>query len=193
MRGLAAVVLAVASAAAGCGGSSTGRADAGASKASPSSSVTSAPAPTHAASAEPLSRFEGEAPVKATRGYVEAVGKAVNAGDATLSSVRRLATPAGLKASRYVFRADLAHGYHWPGPEPYTPTAVRTKGDSATVSACMLIRGWSVRAATGSTVGRRTVTPVLFEMRRVAGAWKFDALYTGTGDCRTVEISEVRW
>jgi hypothetical protein len=57
----------------------------------------------------------------------------------------------------------------------------------------MLISGWSVHPGTGKTVDRRKVTPVLFEMRKVAGKWKFDALYSGAGDCASVKITEVHW
>lgn len=192
---LGAVLLGLALVASACGGSKADAHGAATPQSSVSASATPTPtpAPTPTAVATPSSPFEGKAPVKATRAYIEAVGRSVNAGDKTLSGVRGLTTPAGLTSSLNVFHSDLAHGYHWPGPEPYTPTALRNAGNSATVSACMLIKGWSVHPATGKTVGRRKVTPVLFEMKKVGGRWKFDAMYSGTGDCGGVKITEVRW
>ena len=192
---LGAALVALALAVSACGGSKADATDEPSRTVSPSTSVTPTPTPTPTPSptAEPLSPFEGKAPVKATRAYIEAVGRSVNAGDKTLKAVRGIATPAGITSSLNVFHTDLAGGYHWPGPEPYTPTALRNAGNSATVSACMLITGWSVHPATGKTVGRRKVSPVLFEMKKVGGHWKFDAMYSGTGDCGSVKIPEVRW
>jgi hypothetical protein len=179
-----------------CGGSKADAADEPTRSVSTSAAPTPTPTPSPTPTAEPLSPFEGRPQVQALRAYFEAVGKAVNAGDKTLSSVAPLATAAGLDSTRGSVRGDLEHGYRWPGPEPFTPTAVRSSHGSATVSTCMLSTGWSVDAKTGKTVGGpkvRSVKPILVNMKKSAGRWKVDAVLLGTGDCASVAIKEVRW
>ena len=67
------------------------------------------------------------------------------------------------------------------------------EGGGAKLDVCMQTRGWSRDRETGKTVGRHIVVPVVIEMRKVAGAWKFDRYYKGTGDCAGVQVREVRW
>ena len=195
---LYAILVAVALLVSGCGGNdaqaSDGPSKTVSTKATPTPTPTSTP--TAAPSEKPLSAFEGRPQVQALRAYFTAVGQAVNAGDRTLGTVAPLATAAGLESTRGAVKDDLEHGYRWPGPEPFTPTAVRSSRGSATVSTCMLSTGWSVDAKTGKTVGgrkARSVKPILVDLKKVAGTWKVDAILLGTGDCASVAIKEVRW
>lgn len=193
---LCAILVAVALLASGCGGNDA-QASVGPSKTvSTSATPTPTAIPTAAPSEEPLSAFEDRPQVQALRAYFAAVGQAVNAGDRTLGTVAPLATGAGLASTRGAVQDDLEHGYRWPGPEPFTPTAVRSSRGSATVSTCMLSTGWSVDPKTGKTVGgrkARSVKPILVDLKKVAGKWKVDAILLGTGDCASVTMKEVRW
>jgi hypothetical protein len=192
---LAAVLVAVALAVSACGGGDADATD----KPSPTPTTTSAaptPTPTASPTEAPLSAFEDRPQVKALRAFFAAVGQAVNAGDRSLSTVAPLATAAGLESTHGSVAGDLEHGYHWPGPEPFTPTAVRSARGSATVSTCMLSTGWSVDPATGKTVGgnkARSVKPIVIDLKKAGGRWKVDAVLLGTGDCGSVDIKEVRW
>ncbi|RNM14968.1 hypothetical protein [Nocardioides pocheonensis] len=193
---LCGILAALALLASACGGSDAQSSDGPSTTVSTSAAPTPTPSPTATPSEEPLSAFEGRPQVQALRAYFAAVGQAVNAGDRTLGTVAPLATAAGLESTRGAVKGDLEHGYHWPGPEPFTPTAVRSSRGSATVSTCMLSTGWSVDAKTGKTVGgrkARSVKPILVDLKKVAGTWKVDAILLGTGDCASVTIKEVRW
>jgi hypothetical protein len=192
---LAAVLVAVALVVSACGGGDADASDKP-SPTSPTTSATPSPTPTPTPTEAPLSPFEDRPQVKALRAFFAAVGQAVNAGDRSLSTVAPLATPAGLESTHGSVVGDLEHGYHWPGPEPFTPTAVRSAHGSATVSTCMLSTGWSVDPATGKPVGgnkARSVKPIVIDMKKAGGRWKVDAVLLGAGDCGSVDIKEVRW
>ena len=192
---LAAVLVAAALVVSACGGDGADASDGPST--TPSTTAAASPTPTPTPSVTPpLSPFEDRPQVKALREFFSAVGQAVNAGDKALSTIAPLATPAGLESTRGSVSGDLEHGYHWPGPEPFTPTAVRSARRSATVSTCMLSTGWSVDPATGKPVGgkkARSVKPIQIGLKKAGGRWKVDAILLGTGDCGSVDIKEVRW
>jgi hypothetical protein len=160
---------------------------------SASVSATPTPTPTPTPTAEPLSAFEDRAPVKAARAWAVAKNKAINAGDKSMRALRPVATARGLAVTQKVAAGDLDHGYFLPGPDPFTPVNVRVRGAKATLSLCMLNSGWSVDRKTRKPVGKHKVGPVVFEMVRASGRWKFDNGFLGTGDCQGVEVQEVKW
>jgi hypothetical protein len=191
---LAGVLAAVALVASGCGGSDA-KADPKPS-ASESTTTSATPTPTPTPTEEPLSPFEDRPEVKALRAYFVAVARAVNDRDRDLSSIAAFATPAGVEATRSPVAGDIEHGYLWPGPEPFTPVAVRSRKGKATVSTCLVTVGWSVHRKTGKPVFKpkeRKVGSVHFDLVRSQGTWKVDGIVFGTGDCASVKITEVRW
>ncbi|HEX2895513.1 MAG TPA: hypothetical protein VHO29_16040 [Marmoricola sp.] len=193
---LGAVLLVLALAASACGGSKADATDKPTSKASVSASVTPTPTPTPTASpsAEPLSPFEDKAPVKAARAWAAAASKAVNDRDRSLAAVVPLTTAQGFAMTRdYFTKDDMVHGYVLPGPAPFTPVSVQVRGNVAKLSACLQNKGWSTDRKTGKKVNQRKVSPVVFEMRKVAGSWKFNSYYAGTADCGGVRVQGVRW
>ena len=193
---LGAVLLAVALSASACGGSKADATDEPSTTTSASPSVTPTPTPTASPTptAEPLSPFEGKAPVQAARAFTAATARAVNDRDRSLAAVVPLTTAQGLSQTRdYYAKDDLAHGYLQPGPEPFTPVSVKVSGAIAKLNLCLQTQGWSRDRKTGKPVGRRTVEPMVFEMRKVGGAWKFDRYYTGTADCGGVTVRGVQW
>lgn len=179
-----------------CGGSDADATDKPTATASTSATPTPppTPSPTPTPTAEPLSPFEDKAPVKAARAVTAAIARAVNDRDRSLTAVAPLATAQGLSQIRgYFAKDDLAHGYLQPGPEPFTPVSVKVHGSMALLNICLQTKGWSRDRKTGKPIGRRTVAPIVFEMRKVPGAWKFDRYYAGTADCAGVEVRGVRW
>jgi hypothetical protein len=132
--------------------------------------------------------------VKAARAWAAAASKAVNDRDRSLAAVKPLTTSQGFAMTRdYFTKDDLDHGYSLPGPAPFTPVSVQVRGTVAKLSACLQNKGWSVDPATGKKVNKRKVTPVVFQMRKVTGRWKFDSYYAGTADCGGVQVQGERW
>jgi hypothetical protein len=189
---LGAVLLAAALTASACGGDdadATDKPTTRSTSASPTPSATPTPTPTEA----PLSPFEAKPQVRALRAYMVAVGQALNSGDYAMHSVSGFTTSAGHQATLGAVDFDIKHRYNWPGPEPFTPTAVRSRGGSATVSTCIQTDGWSVNPKTGKTIGRRTIGAISFGMQKGGGRWRVDSITTGAGDCASVAVKEVRW
>jgi hypothetical protein len=192
------LVLAVGVSACGGGGDprTTGDPTATASSSSTTPTPTPTPTPTAAPTAEPLSPFEDRPEVKALRAYFVALGRAINARDRDLGSMAAFATPAGVEATRSPVAGDIEHGYLWPGPEPFTPVAVRSKKGKATVSVCIVTIGWSVYRKTGRPVFKpkeRKVGSVIFDLVRSRGSWKVDGFVFDDGNCASVKIRRVRW
>lgn len=151
---------------------------------------TATPTPTEA----PLSAFEDRAPVKAARSFTVAVAKAVNAHDASLSSVAPLTTSHGLQITKQFFaKDDLDNGYELPGPQPFTPVSVQSRGGVAKLNVCLQNQGWSVDPTTGEAVHKRKVSAAVLEMRKAGKTWKFDDYYAGTADCAGVTVRGVPW
>jgi hypothetical protein len=178
----------------GCGGSGAKATDKPSKAVSTSVSPTPTPTPTAAPTAEPLSPFEDKAPVKAARAFASAAAKAVNDRDRSLTGVAPLTTSLGLSQTRdYYTKEDMAHGYLLPGPQPFTPVSVKVSGATAMLNLCMQTRGWALDRKTGKPAERRVVTPIVFQMRKVGGAWKLDRYQAGTADCAGITVRGVRW
>ncbi|HET6166187.1 MAG TPA: hypothetical protein VFE07_05120 [Marmoricola sp.] len=186
-----AILLALALGAGACGGSDDPKTTT--DDPTSSTSVTPTPTPTPTPTAAPLSPFEDKAPVKALRTWFTAAAKAVNDRERSYASVVPLVTSQGMSLTKTYTRDDMEHGYLLPGPEPFTPVSVRVRSGVAAISGCLLNRGWSVDRKTGKPVRKREVVAAVFEMRKVAGTWKFDRYYAGTADCAGVRVRGVRW
>jgi hypothetical protein len=155
--------------------------------------ASATPTPTPTPTAEPLSPFEDRAPVKAARAWAVAKNEAINDKDRSMRAVRPVATDRGLSLTQRLAAGDLDNRYYMPGPDPFTPVNVQVRGNRAKLSVCMLNFGWSVDRKTDKPVNRRKVGPVLLELVRESGRWKFDNGYTGTADCSGVTVAEVEW
>lgn len=154
----------------------------------PAAPTSTSPMPT----ATPLSAFEDRAPVKVMRRWGVLVEQSINRRNATLSSLAPVTTRRGMAVFRTVFADDLAHGYRWPGPQPFTPTRVTVSGGTATVSACLELSGWSIDRRTGKQVHKRSVSPGVFVLVERGTSWKIDNAATGTFSCAKVKVREVR-
>jgi hypothetical protein len=190
---LGAVLVVLALTASACGGDDADASDEPTRSSSASATATPSTTPTPTPTETPLSPFEDRAPVKAARAWAEAQAQAINAGDRAMRAVEKVATAQGLAATKAVSKGDLDHGYQLPGPAPFTPINVQIRGGHARLNLCMLDLGWSVDPKTGKRVGPHKVEPVVFEMVREGGQWKFDSGSLGTGDCGSVKVVEVTW
>jgi hypothetical protein len=155
---------------------------------SPSSTTaaptTSAPKPTKTIA--PLSRFEGDPAVKAARAFAAQSGRAVNARSMSYKPWLALMTPQA-RANRAVYiKEDL--GQKYPGPLPFTPTFVSSRGSTATIKACVWVQGWGVDPRTGKPARKRQVLPLAFEMKKPGRTWLFNALTDSSGSCDGVTV-----
>lgn len=190
-----AVLLGLAFAASACGG---GGADAAneprSAPSSTSTTPTQAPTSTSSPTVEPLSRFEDRPPVKAARAWASALGRAVNMRRFDQRTLGRVATPAGMASSKFGTSYDTSHRYRWPGPLPFTPVKVHTRGATAYVTACLFVQGWAIDPSTGKLGQPNKVGPVTLELRRTAGRWLFNgASNGGTTRCDEVTVKGVKW
>jgi hypothetical protein len=148
--------------------------------------TTSAPKPTPTKTLAPLSRFEADPAVKAARAFAVQSGRAVNARSMSYKPWLALMTPQA-RASRAVYiKEDL--GQKYPGPLPFTPTFVSTRGNTATIKACVWVQGWGVDPRTGKPARKRQVLPLAFEMKRPGRTWLFNALTDSSGSCDAVTV-----
>jgi len=190
---LAALVLTLGLSVSACGGDDAEASTDPTETASVSATPTPSSTPTPTPAVEPLSAFEDRAPVKAARAWAAAKNEAINARDRSMSTVQPVATARGLDLTKRIAAGDLDNRYYMPGPDPFTPVNVQVRRNRATLNVCMLNFGWSVDRKTDKPVARRKVGPVLLEMVRESGRWKFDNGYTGTADCSGVTVAEVKW
>jgi hypothetical protein len=186
----------------GCGGSDAAPQAVASPSSSPTSaptaatpSTTVAPAPTTSApkpkpkptkTLAPLSRFEGEPVVKALRAFAAVSGRAVNANTLNYKPWLALMTPYGRKTRAYYIKEDL--GMKYPGPLPFTPTAVKVTGSTATVKACVWVQGWGLNPRTGKPARARRIVPATFYVRKSGKAWLFDAMTIKASTCSGVSV-----
>jgi hypothetical protein len=148
--------------------------------------ATSAPKPKPTKTLAPLSRFEGEPVVKALRVFAAVSGRAVNANSLNYKPWLALMTPYGRKTRAYYIKEDL--GMRYPGPLPFTPTAVKVTGSTATVKACVWVQGWGLNRKTGKPARARRIVPAAFYVRKSGGAWLFDAMTIKPSTCSGVSV-----
>lgn len=175
----------------GCGGSDEPASEPETTPVEPS---TSSPAPSEAASkapestvtAKPLSPYEDERPVQVLRDWTAALALSINAGDEQLSRVAPLSTPEGL--DRFVGYGTEDAGLFYPGPLPFTPTAVNVEGDRATVPVCAWVQGWAQKPATKQPARPKQIRPTQFLLVRSGGEWKVDDFIDRAGACGSVPV-----
>lgn len=195
VRRAAAAVLAtgVTLGAAGCGNTPTTQAPSSkttSSAPSPSPSPTET-SPTASPTTPPISRFERNPAVKASRVMAARLGHAVNHGDRTMSGLGNAATPHGRQQLAQYNAQEIGH--YFPGPQPFTPVRVRTTGSTAVVSACWFSYGWSQNKQTRLPAHGRQVDPANIYLKRVAGRWQVDDVLVGKTDCKNVPVKGYPW
>jgi hypothetical protein len=160
---------------------------------SPSAEVTPSPVPTPKQTPRPLSTFEGRPQVEALRAWAAAYAKAINAGDTSYPTMRPLMTDAGFRGLvEYIAPDD--EGLHYPGPVPFTPTAVNATSRTARVPACTWVQGWAQDPATGKPARPKQIAPSYFTLQREAGRWRISGFYITKGnECATTTVKGVRW
>jgi hypothetical protein len=148
--------------------------------------TTSAPKPKPTKTIAPLSRFEADPAVKAARAFAVQSGRAVNAGSMSYQPWLTLMTPRARSLRAEYIKEDL--GQKYPGPLPFTPTFVSTKGSVATIKACAWVEGWGLNPRTGKPARKRQVLPVAFDMRRSGRTWLFNELTDSSFSCDGVIV-----
>lgn len=185
----------------GCGGNEAAPQDAAPASSSASAPATTtpssrtAPAPTVGApkpkpaptkTQTPLSRFEDRPVVKALRVFAAVSGRAVNANNMNYKPWLALMTPYARKTRAYYIKEDL--GLKYPGPLPFTPTAVYVNGAMATVKACVWVQGWGLSRTTGKPARAKQIVPATFYLRKSARTWLFDAMTVNRSSCSGASV-----
>ena len=62
----------------------------------------------------------------------------------------------------------------YPGPLPFTPTAVDVTGATATVKACVWVEGCGLNRKTGKPARAKQIVPATFYLRKSARTWLFE-------------------
>ena len=186
---------------AACGGGDSSAAQQPVGAESSSAAVSPTPSPSAAASespsqpttptAAPLSRFEDEPPVIAARAWGAALAVAINNGERRLASARRFMTPAALE--RFPGYAAEDFGLYYPGPQPFTPTAVTVHGKRATIDLCWWSQGFAQNRQTKLPARKRSIDPARLMLEKQRGRWLVDDLAAGSGDCSKVPVKGVGW
>lgn len=139
----------------------------------------------------PLSRFETRPQVQVMRRWALLLELSVNRRDASLKALAPVATPNGIAVLRRAYADDLAHGYRWPGPQPFTPTKVTVSGRTASVRACLEMGGWSIDRHTGKRVRKRSIAAGMFTLVKQGDAWRIDDATSAAFSCAGVKVTEV--
>jgi hypothetical protein len=182
----------VASALTGClalsscaGGEDTSADEPTTSSSSTAPSASESPGPTP----EPLSRFEGDPAVKAARAWAAAAARSITAGQSDLARAKPFMTANGQRVIPPLAADEI--GLKYPGPVPFSPTAVDHAGDKATVQVCFWSAGFGLDRQTGQPAHAREVIPMQFAMVRQGGTWKIDAFYSSQASCSKVPVKGV--
>jgi hypothetical protein len=173
-----------------CGGSDDATADepaAASSSAAPSTSDSASPSPEP--EPEPLSRFEDDPAVKAARAWAAAAARSITAGQRDLARAKPFMTANGQRVIPPLAADEI--GLKYPGPVPFSPTAVDHAGDKATVQVCFWSAGFGLDRKTGQPAHAREVIPMQFAMVRQGGTWKIDAFYSSQASCAKVPVKGV--
>lgn len=180
---------------AGCGSSvpaAKGPVSGSPSSGSPSpTQASTTPSPTPSPTARPLSRFEDRAQVKALRRWTQVYGRAINAGNRSLSTLAPISTSAGLR--RFPNNAKSDFGTHFPGALPFTPVRLRVAGATTVVTSCVWAQGWGQNPRTGLPVGKRQIVPADLILKKDGGKWKVDELVGSRTSCSQVPVKGIPW
>ena len=180
---------------AGCGGGDDDPAPATSPTPTPSETATSTPTPTTSPTppATPASAFEDKPQVQVIRRWAAAAATDFNNSDRKMAASRVFLTKAAVPR----FRADVMgedFDKDYPGPIPLTPVAMKARGTSAQVFACLQSQGWGVDRKTGRPAERTQIMGAEFDLVRSKGTWVIDHLYdvTDSVDCKGVKVEGVR-
>lgn len=180
---------------AGCGGSEDDPAPAPSPTPTPTPSETATPTPTPTTSptptATPASAFEDRPQVVVLRRWAVAYGNDVNANAPSLPRSQKYETKAGKDILPAIAGSDLGH--YFPGPLPFTPVAVRAGGGQATVTVCLMTRGWAQDKRTHKPTDRKQVAPAQFVLKRAGKVWKVETLQQAKADCGGVKVKGETW
>lgn len=157
--------------------------------ATPTPTETQTPSPTP--TTRPLSRFEDEPPVIAARKWGAAVSRALNKRQADLADAKRYMTRAGQE--RFPEYASVDMGLYFPGPQPFTPTAVTVHGRQATIELCWWSYGFAQDRESRLPTQKRGIEPGRLTLKKQKGRWLVDDLVMQDGDCSRVPVKGVGW
>ena len=160
---------------------------------SPSPTASPTPTPSPTPTAQPLSRFEDEPPVIAARAWAAAFAQAINRRERTLGTAAPYSTAAGI--ARFQDYAKPEMGLYYPGPMPFTPTAVKVTGGRAVVETCWWAFGFAQDRKTKLPAHKRLIDAEDVILKKQGGQWKVDDLlvHKGGGDCSAVPVKGVGW
>lgn len=178
---------------AACGGEQPGTTQqpVGATSTSATPSPTPVETPSPTPTTRPLSRFEDEPPVIAARKWAAAMARGVNARDRSFKAAAPFMTKAGRE--RFSSYAQEDFGLRYPGPMPFTPTAVTVNGRSAEVSVCWWAYGFALDPKTKRPADKRKIEPATLFMKKEVGRWKLDDQLLAQGNCGNVTVKGLGW
>lgn len=165
--------------------------------AAPSTTAASStkPAPKTSASkapAAPLSKYESDPGVRTLRAWAVKVARSLTAGHATDAAVDKLITPSFRKLMVSLDKGEVGHYY--PGPQPFTPVAVKAPDASThVVNMCFLAAGYSQHPRTHTVWNKRRVLPIQATVERINDSWRISHFYSGKFSCQGVKIPEPSW
>lgn len=183
---------------AGCGGDDADAAQgpsagdqATSSTPSATSSPTEAATPTPTPRTRPLSRFEGEPWVEATRAYYAAVARSINEGERDLASARSTMVEGSAADLAPAYAEDF--GTYFPGPVPFTPVRIQDYGNKKIVFSCEWADGWSLDRETELPALPKDIIATAALVTRVDGTWLVEDISLADHDCAQVKVKGVPW
>jgi hypothetical protein len=158
---------------------------------SPSAAESESPSEPSVPPTPPLSRFEEEPPVIAARAWGAALARSINKRERDLATAKRFMTRAGQERFPGYAAEDL--GLYYPGPQPFTPTAVTVHGKQATLDLCWWSQGFAQDRGTKLPARKRSIDPARLMLEKQRGRWLVDDLAAGSGNCSKVPVKGVGW
>lgn len=154
-----------------------------------SASATPTPSPTR--TARPLSPFEDEPQVMVLREWAVAMARGVNADDRAFEEAAPYMTKAGRRVINRLAQEDI--GQRYPGPMPFTPTAVTVDGRRAEVAVCWWGTGFALDPKTKKPARKHSKDTVTYVMKLQGGRWLLhDSIWVKDG-CGKVRVKGERW
>lgn len=190
------VAMSLVGALSGCSGGSSAAAGTTSATATttspPPTSASPTTTPTATPTVPPLSKFEGQAPVKVMRAWAAAIAKDINAGDKSATRANKLSVSAMVSINEFIVKDDAGVRYY-PGPVPFTPTKVAVNGAKASISACWWAFGWGLKNTTKKPDEPRKIVATTTTLTKTKGVWRVDSSHTVTFSCAGVQVKGVAW
>ena len=171
-----------------CGGSAKAEKD---PTPSPSSSAPTSATPSPTPTATPLSSFEDRPEVKVARAWLAATAQDINDGRALIPHAVPYETTRMRGILPGLAKEDL--GSHYPGPPPFTPVNVLSRGRTATVSACNWTEGWAQDPKTKKPTKAKKIEATNIFLVKQGGTWKVNKWQADDFDCGGVAVTGVGW